>query len=186
MSFTAEEKEIIISYFNQFPAIEKTDVKNYVNDATLELLQEQRRLKTVADRLLFVNKTASRPYECLYVTKFLTPTFDISDCVKTIAGCISDDFLIFVDCHFCFLIPAEDEKITQLKFQCAYKSSAFNNTIKISTKDNYNDLRKEFDNLTNSDILNRCFEHHTDLYDYHTSDLRPYCLLSLFLHIQKI
>ena len=185
MSFTKEERDFISSYLSRFQTIKKDDVKNHLSEEIYAVIKDARRVATVCDRTLYINKSFFRPYETVYITKFLTTDFDIADFIKEIAGALTGNFLIFVDCHFLF-VCAEDENKTVLKFQCGTKASAFNTTVKISTSDDYQDLVKEFDNLQTSDILNTCFEHHRDLFDYRKSGIRPFYLLSLSVQIQKI
>ena len=124
------------------------------------------------------------------ITKCLTPEFDISECVKSICGCLTGRYLVFIDAHFLIQLPNDEEDFddkgeVQLKFQQGSKASSFNSQIKIGTNQDYDTLVSEFENKTLSDILNLAFEHHKDLFDYYNSGLRPYSLLSLLMHIQK-
>ena len=84
------------------------------------------------------------------------------------------------------LIDEIDDSKRVFKFQKASKASAFNSHIKFSSYKDVNTLLESISNFGPSDFLKAAFNHHSDLFSFHGSDLRPYMLLSLVLHIQKI
>jgi len=187
MSFTAEERELIREIINP-TVITDNDISQHVNTDVYNFLKSKNHLSTLRDRIFFLNKNKFRPYDSCTMTKFLHSDLDCSSIIDQISGSISPNFLIFIDFHFLFESKPEERNqnyTDSLKLQRASKASAMNETLKIVTQNNYESLKKEFQNKTHADLLNRAYQHHCDLYEFQNSGLRPYQLLSLVVHIQK-
>ena len=95
--------------------------------------------------------------------------------------------IVFVDAHFMIQCPSEnDSSEVVLKFQRGSKASSFNEVIKISDDKDHELFLEQFKDLQPADILNLCFQNHVDFFQYEGSGLRPYALLGLLVHIQKL
>jgi len=184
MSLTLFERDEIISYFKNHE-IPKEQMKEYLDDDIYQFLKSKRYLNTISDRILFSNRTKSRPYEQSTITKFLTPDFNYQEAISTVAGALTGSFLFFLDFHFLFVGKPEDGGEEFIKFQTAAKASAMNDTFKITNKADYEKLVGEFKDKNYSDILNECAANHISLYEYESSGLRPLQLVSMVIHIQK-
>jgi len=186
MSLTNNEREFIQELF-QIGTTTAENIETKLAPQIFDFLKQNGNLNTIIDSVLFKEKNKFRPYEAAIITKYLTPDLDPADMIKELTGGLSGQFLIYIDFHFLFLCPSHEdaEKVDELKFQFASKASAINETHKISSQQDYEDLSKEFDGKTYPDLLNDVFIHHVDLYEYHGSGLRPYELLSLVVHVQK-
>ncbi len=152
-----------------------------------DFLKSQNRLKTISDSIVFTDKNRYRPTDKVRITKTLTKSTDISQTIFDICSALSDDFLIFVDFHFLFVIPEnEEEDGATFKFQGGSKASSMNDVIKITSSEDFNLFYEQFRTMSQADFLNSVFEHHSELFNYRGSGLMPHSLLSLLLHIQKI
>lgn len=184
MSVNIFEREAIMEYFSP-KKVAGEEMKNYLHQDIFEFLKTNDNLNTISDRILFSNKTQTRPYEQVSITKFLTPDFNCNDAIAEIAGCLTGSYLFFVDFHFLFTGKIDEDSEDFYKFQTAAKATAMNDTYKITSTADYTELVNEFREKTYADLLNACAQNHTDLYEYENSGLRPYQLLSLVIHIQK-
>ena len=184
MKFTGEERELILKFFDE--RVSRENVQDHLSSEMYNFIRDQSRLGTVCDRLTFVNRNKFRPYESLILTKFLTENVSIPDFIEKITGLVKGRYLVFVDAHFLILCPSpDDSKEIVLKFQRASKASSVNDTIKIRNGQEHARFISEFKDMQINDFLNHCFEHHSELFAYQGSGLRPYALISLVMHIQK-
>ena len=183
-SFDEEERDAIKKVFNKTVKIE--NIEDYLPKDIHEFLKKKEKLKTITDQLIIRAKNKYRPYDCLQMTKFLTKDFDFYTFFEELLN-LSGTLIIFVDAHFMIQCPSEenvDEII--LKFQRGSKASSFNEVFKISSEENVTEFLNQFKDLQPYDILNMCFENHVDFFQYQGSGLRPYALLGLLIHIQKL
>ena len=188
MSITTDER-LFIEQIVQPQSMTVDDFKEHMNEKVWEFLKKKNRFSTIQDRILFVEKNRYRPYDSCYVTKFITDRVDPCKFIKDIFSDLSPPFLTFIDFHFLFECnPNEDDesKIDDLKLQTASKASAINDNFKIATRSDYIKLMGEFENQTYSDLLTKAYLHHLELYEYQNSGLRPYQLLSLVVHVQRL
>ena len=187
MSITEDERDFIRDLIKPTETKE-SDLGQYLSTNVHELLKQKNNLRTVTDRVFFVNQNRYRPYDSVQITKFLRPNFNCSKVLKELFEYITPPYLVFVDFHFLFECKSEDknEKLVDLlKFQTASKASALNDTIKITKKNDFDSLISEFANKSHADLLDAVYRHHVDLYEYQNSGLKPYQLLSLVVHLQK-
>ena len=185
MPFSLEERYYLAKYFDEKIVLE--DLENYMTPAVHQFLRSQNRLKTIVDSTLFTDKNHYRPFDSVRITKFLTPNISISKALQEISDAISGDFLVYVDFHFMFSIPDnEEEEGEMFKFQGGSKASHMNDIFKIKDDDDRRAFNDQFREMTAPDYLNAAFEHHCDLFDYRGSGLQPYCLCALLLHITKL
>ena len=163
------------------------NIKSLLHPDVYEFLHKKNNLTTIVDRKILREKNIDKPYDALILTKFLNSNFNASKAVVELVNEITGRFLVYIDFHFLYLAPPRDsdKEEEDLVFQSASKASACNATIKISEKADIDDFAKEFESQTETDILNMVFQHHSDLYEYQNSGLRPYQLLSLVVHLQK-
>ena len=184
MSITIDERELIDQLFHPTTTVEH--FREYLDEEIYDLLKNRQNLKTIRDRVLFVNKNKYRPYDSVNITKFLRPGFDCTKTFEELFANLTPPYLTFIDFHFLFeCSPEKNENRSRLKFQVASKASAINSTIKISSEKDYDSLIGEFKNQTHADLLDSVFRHHVDLYEFGDSGFKPYQLLSLVVHIQK-
>ena len=184
MSFT----EFEIDFIKDLLKIGKTDKENISKKLPREIfefLKEKDNIKTIIDRAIYRQKTKSRPFDSLIVTKFLHKEIDIKTIFSEILAGISGDFLLYIDFHFLILVKSENNERV-FKFQHASKSSALNETYKIFDEKDSRELLKELSNKTLSDFLNDSFINHRDIFEYHGSGFSPFMLLSLVFTVQKL
>jgi len=184
MSLSIFEREEIIQYFKK-GQIQKEQIQQYLDDDIYTFLKNKNYINTISDKILFSNRSKSRPYEQVTITKFLTPDFDYREAISTVAGAVTGSFLFFLDFHFLFLGKPDEGGEEFIKFQTAAKATAMNDTFKITNSGDYEKLSQEFKNKNYSDILNECATNHISLYEYEESGLRPLQLLSMIIHVQK-
>ena len=173
-----------MQYFNSCQ-IQKEKIQDYLDNDIYSYLKNKKYLNTISDRILFSNRTKSRPYEQATITKFLTPDFNYREAISKVAGAVTGSFLFFLDFHFLFLGKPETGGEEFIKFQTAAKATAMNDTFKITNQADYDNLVEEFTDKNYADILNDCATNHISLYEYESSGLRPLQLLSMVIHIQK-
>ena len=188
MTFNAEEKDFLNNFFE-----EKTDrekIKDYVSEHIYDFLKQNNHLKTIEDRIFFKGANRYRPYSSCTLTKFILPNFNIYSFLCELGEILSPDYLLFLDFHFLIEIPnsAEEDPSEELclKFQRGTKISCINEIIKISSSDDLDLFLDALKNFSNADFLNQAFISHSELFEYRGSGLRPYSLLSILVHIQKI
>ena len=187
MTLAIDERE----YIEELVKPDEVTVENvsqFLEEDVYLLLKRKNNLNTIRDRVIFFNANKFRPYDSVLITKFLQPDYNCLELFDELFGCLTPPFITFIDFHFLFECKSVEENPglgDVLKFQTASKASAINDTIKIVTKKDYNDLLEEFKNKTHADLLNDVYRHHVDLYEYQNSGLRPYQLLSLVVHISK-
>jgi hypothetical protein len=183
-SFDVEEREAIKNVFNK--TVTMKNIADYLPENVHEFLKKKEKLKTISDQLVIRQKNKYRPYDSLQMTKFLTPDFNFYSFFEELLN-LSGTLIIFVDAHFLIQCPSEEnsDEIV-LKFQRGSKASSFNEVFKISTDDNVMEFLDQFKDLQPYDILNMCFENHVDFFQYQGSGLRPYALLGLLIHVQKL
>ena len=188
MAFNAEEKDFFSTIFEKKTEEEK--IKELLPENIYNFLRENDHLKTIKDRIFFKEANSFRPFSTCTFTKFITPDFDVRLLIAELGEILNPDFLIFIDFHFLIEVPnsaeeSESEKLL-LKFQRGSKTSSINEQIKISSSDDFDLLLSAIKNFTNADFLNEAFLTHSELFEYRGSGLRPYSLLSLLVHLQKI
>ena len=183
MSITIDECDFIKEIFKK--EMSDQNLESELEPGVYDFLSKQGNLNTISDRLIFSKKTKYRPYDSVIITKFLKSNFNVVDSISELAGYLSGNFLMYIDFHFLFICKNEENTDEKFKFQYGSKASAMNQTHKIVTHEDYNDLINEFKNKTYADLLTDVFVNHVDLYDYSNSGLRPYQLLSLVIYIQK-
>ena len=187
-SFNAEEKEFITSIFDEKITEEK--LENFLPEEAFNFLKKNSHLKTISDRLIFRDSNQYRPFSTCTITKFILPETNVVNFLTDLVEILTPDFLIFIDFHFLIQCPSSgDEDSSEdliLKFQRGSKSSSINEILKISNSKDIDLLLEALKNNTNSDFLNQVFISHSELFEYRGSGLRPYLLLSLLVHIQKI
>lgn len=187
MAFNAEEKEILNSIFEKPTSPEK--IRTILPDYIYEFLKKREFLGTINDKIFFRDANDFRPFSSCTLTKFLLPETKICEVLTEIAENLSPDFLIFVDFHFlisCKINEDENSEDPVLKFQRGSKASCINDSIKITSVRDLENFTNGFKNFQTSDFLNEAFIHHSELFDYKGSGLRPHSLLALLVHVQKI
>ena len=184
MSLTIFEREEIVEYFKN-DQIPKEQIQQYLDDDIYSFLKNKKYINTISDKILFSNKSKSRPYEQVTITKFLTPDFNYREAISNVAGAITGSFLFFLDFHFLFWGKPNEGGEEFIKFQTAAKATAMNDTFKITNSTDYDKLVEEFKDKNYSDLLNECAANHISLYEYEESGLRPLQLLSMIIHVQK-
>ena len=164
-----------------------SELKQYLSEPVYNFLRKENNLKTIQDRVVFVNQNKFRSYESFTFTKFLTSEIDSVKVLNDLLSQLTPPFLCFVDFHFLYQAQNDqDLSKIEFKFQGASKISAMNTTMKITQRKYFNELMSEFKDMNNSDVLNSVAQHHSELYEYAESGLRPYRLLSLVVCVQKI
>ena len=164
------------------------DLPNLLHADIYKTLRRNNNLNTIIDRKIFRESTKAKPYDAIVLTKFLRPNFDVAKAIKNLVENLNNRFLIFIDFHFMILCPpreSDNDEEEVFKLQTASKASAMNATFKIASTEDCDDLIAEFKNQSDAELLNSVFQHHCDLFDYQSSGLRPYNLLSLVVHLQK-
>ena len=183
MNFKDAEKESIFEIFDQ--TVTKENVRDYLTTDIYDFLKERNQIRTIVDTLTFVPKNEYRPYQSCNLTKFLTKNVDSVEFIESLSLAVSPPFLIYVDANFLILCPNDDSDEYTFKLQRASKASSMNDKIRIRNESDLNNFLSEFKGVTPADFLNRCFENHCDLFDYHGSGLRPHSLLSIVMYITK-
>ena len=188
MAFNAEEKDFLNNFFEKKTDQEK--IKEYVFEHVYEFLRQKNHLKTIEDRIYYKDANRYRPYSSCTFTKFILPNFNIHAFFCDLGEILTPDYLLFLDFHFLIEIPnsAEEDSSEELtlKFQRGSKTSCINENIKISSSEDLDLFLDAMKNFTNADFLNQAFISHSELFEYRGSGLRPYSLLSILVHIQKI
>ena len=187
-TFNAEEKSFISSLFET--KIDEEKIQTTLPEDVFNFLKKNSHLKTIKDRVIYRDPNLYRPYATCTITKFILPEMNIQQILSDLAESLTPDFLIFLDFHFLIMCQASSEEEPSdelcLKFQRGSKSSSVNEILKISNSKDLDLLLESFKNFENSDFLNKAFISHSELYDYRGSGLRPYSLLSILVHVQKI
>jgi hypothetical protein len=182
--FNEEEKENIKEVFKQTVTYE--NIGDYLPNEIYDFLKKKDKLRTIIDHLVIRPKNKFRPYDSLQMTKFLTPEFNFYKFFDELLD-MTGHLIVFVDAHFMIQCPSEDDSNEiVLKFQRGSKASSFNEVIKISDDKDHDLFLEQFKDLQPADILNLCFQNHVDFFQYEGSGLRPYALLGLLVHIQKL
>ncbi len=186
--FNSEERMLIDEIFNLQETTLET-LPNQLHPDIYEHLRRNNNLNTIIDRKIIRDSNPSKPYDSAVLTKFLVPTFNVAKAIRELIENLNGRFLIYIDFHFMMLAPPRDpEKPAdeeEFRFQSASKASAMNTTFKIATAEDCDDLVAEFKDQTDAELMNTVFQNHVDLFEYHSSGLRPYNLLSLVIHVQK-
>ena len=187
-AFNAEEKNFINSIFEI--KIDEEKIQTLLPEDIFDFLKKNVHLKTIKDRVIFRDSNQYRPFSTCTLTKFILPETNIVNLLTDLVESLTPDYLIFIDGHFLIQVPTSDEENPSddltLKFQRGSKSSSINDILKISNSKDLEALLDPIKNYSNSDFLNSLFISHSELFDYRGSGLRPYFLLSLLVHIQKI
>ena len=187
-SFNAEEKNFLNSFFEK--KSDEETIEKYLPDAVFDFLKRNAHLKTIKDRILFKDANAYRVFSTCTITKFILPDMNLTELITDICEILSPDYLLFLDFHFLIEIPTSNEEDPSeevvYKFQRGSKTSSFNDIIKITNSNDLDKLLSSIENFSNADFLNEAFIAHSELFQYRGSGLRPYSLLSLLLHLQKI
>ena len=160
-------------------------------DDEYEYLKSKYFLRTVKDKLVITKENSRRRYEHATVTKFLTPKIKIYEFLDELTKPITGDYLMYIDFHFlvnCRDVESLISKPTELnlRLQTGQKYSAINPMKKVCSLTDLNTNLDFFKGLSHHDILSLVMKHHTELYDYTESGLRPHLLLSLVVAINKI
>ena len=187
-AFNAEEKNFINSLFEI--KIDEEKLQTLLPEEIFDFLKKNAYLKTIKDRVIFRDSNQYRPFSTCTLTKFILPETNVVNFLTDLVESLTPDFLIFIDFHFLIQLPSSDEENPSddllLKFQRGSKSSSINEILKVSNSKDLEALLDPIKNFSNSDFLNKVFITHSELFDYRGSGLRPYLLLSLLVHIQKI
>ena len=165
--------------------IKADKIREHLPEDVYTFLKNNNNLRTIQDRIVVINKNKFRPFESATFTKFLTNDSNPAKLIEHLLSQISPAFFVFIDYHFLYLATPQSENESKFKFQGASKASAFNSNIKITKPKYFYSLLDEFKNKTYADMLSTVSTHHTEMYDYQESGLRPFALLSLVVHIQK-
>ena len=189
--FTAEEQNFLEELFD-LDEVDRNNVDEYLEPRVFEFLQKNGNLNTIVNKISFSPKTKYRYYESVIITKFLTDQVNSVKMIQEILDNISGRFTIFLDFHFLFICPdyevdnvSNKPSYDKFKFQHASKASAMNQTIKINSTIDCEQLVNEFKDMNYADLLNKTFVTHSEIFEYAQSNIRPYQLLSLVIHIQK-
>ena len=187
-AFNAEEKDLINSFFET--KIDEEKIQTVLPEDIFNFLKQNAHLKTIRDRVIFRDSNQYRTFSTCTLTKFILPETNVVHLLTELVESLTPDFLIFIDFHFLIQVPSSDEENPSddltLKFQRGSKTSSINEILKISNSKDLEGLLEPFKNFSNADFLNTVFISHSELFDYRGSGLRPYFLLSLLVHIQKI
>ena len=199
----------------KFNSIEKYNIKKLFEidrdedysillaEEVYNFLKAKDNLKTIKDQIIFSANNKYRLYDSYRLTKFLKPDFEITTFFDSLLSELTPPYLIFVDFHFLLEVSSKialknsetvkhtpfdeinEDLPRQFKFQNGTKTSSMNSVIKIFNTTDYEKFFNEFKNLSSNDLLNKAFIHHSELYEYASSRLKPYQLLSLVIHLQK-
>ena len=167
------------------------DLKMYLSDHVYNFLKQSNRLKTITDQVNVFPSNKYRPYTSIRITKFFDENTDFFTLLENILNSLNGGFLIFCDFHFIMTGSAKDAGEESdflgdnLKLQTASKMSHLNETVTINTEKDAANIIAQFRSMSSADLLNAAFLHHTDFYEYQSSGLRPYQLLSAVFHLQK-
>ena len=131
--------------------------------------------------MIYREKNSSRPYDQLTISKFLLPDFDIVGSIDKLTQNIYSSCLCFID--FDFVVETKDQD-KPFKFEHASKPSSLNDTVKITSISDQQDLITQFKDMNHADLLNSAFIHHRELNDYGQSGFKPHQLLSLKIFVQ--
>ena len=184
MKFTSLEK------FNIAKVIEidrEEDYSNLLPEEVYNFLKKKNNLRTIKDQLIYSKANMYRLYESYRLTKFLRSDFEIIKFLDSLLSEITPPYLVFIDFHFLIEISTVNTETEQknnfddtlgnipkqLKFQNATKASSVNNVIKIFNSTDYESLNNEFKNFSSNDLLNKAFIQHSELFDYHSSGMKP-------------
>ena len=195
MTFNAEEKFQIENIFGAENS-PKT-LESFLPEDIYAFLQKREFLRTISDKIIWRNANRYRPFSSCIITKFLHEKIDIFNLLEKLLINVEFEYLLFLDFHFLVTCPSHDSEESDLvdeiddsnrvyKFQRGSKASAFNTNIKFSSQKDTKSLLKSIEGFGPSDFLKTAFKNHTDLFNFHGSDLRPYMLLSIVVHLQKI
>ena len=195
MSFNAEEKFYIEKIFAKESHAE--NIQSFLPEDIYNFLKDRDYLKTICDKIIWRDSNAFRPFSTCIITKFLHEKIDILELLQRLFETLEFDYLLFCDFHFMVTCPLKDSEESDLideiddtkrvfKFQRASKASSFNTQVKFTDNRDIKSLLDSLMNFGPSDFLKTAFNHHSDLFNFRGSDLRPYMLLSLVLHVQKI
>ena len=168
-----------------FPSGRKTanDIQENLPDYIVQILKKQNNLNIITDKIIYRKKNAHREYDSLIITKFLTPSFQLADCLSNIISLASGRINIFVD--FDFMIECSKDEDSPYKFEFGSKTNAMNSQMKIFDKSDAEQFCNEFRTKDYADILNECYINHNNLNDYSSSGFKPHQLLSmkLYMHV---
>ena len=195
MTFNAEEKYKIGEIFPI--EVHDENLETCLPDDVYKFLRKNNSLRTISDRIIWRKPNSLNPFEGCIITKFLHEKVNILDIFENLLETLEFEYLLFCDFHFIVTCPSRDTDETDFvdeiddsnrvfKFQRASKASSFNSEIKFSSKRDTQSFLESFENFGPSDFLKTAFNHHSQLFGFHGSDLRPHMLLSLVLHITKI
>ena len=195
MTFNAEEKNEIEKIFQRETYLE--NLEKSLPSEIFKFLQKRENLRTISDKIIWRDSNAIRPFSSCTVTKFIHENFDISKSLEDLVSVIDFEYLIFADFHFIVHCPAKDTDEKDLvdeiddsnrvfKFQRGSKASAFNTRIKMSSVSDIKSFISSFKDYGPTDFLKIAFQNHCELFQFYGSDIRPYMLLSMIVHIQKI
>ena len=195
MTFNAEERIDIEKIFQLEVYDENLDSNLPVD--VYKFLKKNNSLRTITDKIIWRKPNYLNPFEGCIITKFLHEKVNILDIFEKLLHSLEFEYLLFCDFHFMVTCPSRDtdesdfvdeidDSTRVFKFQRASKASSFNAEIKFSSKRDTQSFLQSFSNFGPSDFLKTAFNHHSQLFGFHGSDLRPHMLLSLVLHITKI
>lgn len=185
MILTKEER-IAIERIFQVEVTSPNVLKELLPNNVYQTLKTNGNLNTVCDKIQYFEANKYRLYDTVHITKFLTPDFDVGLALKEFLEIMSPVVLFFCDFHFMIETSIKnEEKMNILKFQRASKASSVNSTIKLVLDRDFKKAYQEIGKLDDSDLLNKVFEHHLNLFEFENSGFRPHSLVSLVLYIQK-
>ena len=190
MAFNGEEKDFLNTIFENPTGEEK--LKTILPDFVFDFLKSRNHINTIQDRIIFREANEFRPFSSCIFTKFILPETNLKEILTELVEIITPDYLLFVDFHFLVNCNGKDnegddfDEEPVFKFQRGSKTSCINETIKMFNTSDLENFLQSFKGFQNSDFLNQAFISHSEIFDFRSSGLRPYCLLSLLVHLQKI
>ncbi len=180
--FTKEEEFLIKSIFFSDGLKTENDIKPYLPDYILKLLQDKNNLQIIHDKLIPRKRNRYRPYDTVTISKFLTDEFNLASALENMTTHLSGKLMIYID--FDFIVHATKDTESPYKFEFASKSTCLNETIKISTKSDVENIVSEFQNESTADLLNKAYLNHHNLNDYSNSGFQPHLLLACKIYLQ--
>jgi len=182
MKITAEEKNEIKRQFAITTTVQ--NIRDLLPENIFTFLHQNGDIATIVDRVNLFDSTNFKPYDSLFLVKFINSSYDIQKSISDLCYSIHANYLIFIDFHTLFLVKSGDDEMVY-KLQRGSKFSHINSIIKIVTDNDIEKLVKEFDGLSHNDILNKVFQNHKSLYDFNDqSAYQPVAILSMILNIQ--
>ena len=141
-------------------------------------------MNLLVDYVLFPRNSTTK-YENIIVHKFITPTLDLSDFVSQITSNITGFFEIRVSFSMLTQKNNTSESEEPLRYIWAQRCLSINETQKIDTSQDHDNLINEIKSQTYNEILNLQFIKTCELCDMQKSGIIPRRLLSVAIHLSK-